>query len=228
MQQPIKPLVMVVLFLGIALSAPAAHADGGEKKPSSGGTATQLTPKQMAASAYNSGVTFLEKADRLEAEAVAEANEKKHAKLTQKTRKAYEKAIQANQEAIRHWPETFEAHSNLGYAYRKTGAYEKGLAAYNKALELEPRYTPAIEYRAEAYLALNRVNEAKEAYMTLFRSDRPRAQKLGASMVGWVESRRGDADGVPDETIEELARWLAQREEIATQTTSLTEPKSDW
>ena len=230
MQLRIKPFVTAVLSLGIVLALPAAHAATGQKKPgtTAGETGTQLTPKQMAANAYNSGMAHIEKGDRLEAEALAEPNEKKRAKLTQKAQKAYGRAIRSNQEAIRHWSDVFEAHSNLGYAYRKTGAYEEGLAAYNQALELEPRYTPAIEYRAEAYLALNRLSEAKEAYMTLFRSDRPRSQELGEAMVAWVKSRRADAAGVPAETITEFAGWLAQREEIATQTTSLMEASSGW
>jgi tetratricopeptide (TPR) repeat protein len=229
MQKRSRPFITAVFALGLMLAPLAAYGAGGQKKPgSSDGSSTQLTPKQMAGNAYNAGITYIKKADELEAEALVETNEKKRAKLEGKSRKAYEKAIRANQEAIGYLPEIFEAHSNLGYAYRKTGAYEEGLAAYDKALELEPRYTPAIEYRAEAYLALDRVSEAKEAYMTLFRSDRPRAQELGEAMVAWVKSRRSDAAGIPAEKIEEFADWLAQREEIATQTTFLAEPSSGW
>jgi tetratricopeptide (TPR) repeat protein len=43
---------------------------------------------------------------------------------------------------------------------------------YSKALELNPAYPEAIEYRGEAYLGLNKINEAKEAYMALFRESR--------------------------------------------------------
>ena len=72
----------------------------------------------------------------------------------------------------------FQAWGSLGYAYRVTGNYPASLEAYAKALEIQPAYTPAIEYRAEAYLGLGRLDEVKSAYMTLFNSDRKRADEL--------------------------------------------------
>ena len=53
-----------------------------------------------------------------------------------------------------------EAFSSLGYARRKLGMYEGALSAYDTALSLVPNYAEAVEYRAEAYLALNRIPEA--------------------------------------------------------------------
>ena len=63
------------------------------------------------------------------------------------------------QAAVKKNPALFQAWGSLGYAYRKVGNYPASLEAYGKALEIEPNYTPAIEYRAEAYLALNRLDE---------------------------------------------------------------------
>jgi tetratricopeptide (TPR) repeat protein len=115
----------------------------------------------------------------------------------------------------------FQAHGGLGYVHRKLGDHAAALEAYDRALELEPNYTPAIEYRAEAYLGLNRLEEAKSAYMTLFNADRARADELAAAMRAWLEKRRQDAAGLGPETIEDFATWLSQREEIAQRTRAL-------
>ena len=40
-----------------------------------------------------------------------------------------------------------------------------------QALEIEPDYPEAIEYRAEAYLGLNRIDEAQNAYRVLSEQD---------------------------------------------------------
>ena len=64
------------------------------------------------------------------------------------------------------------------------------MAAYNQALEIQPDYAEAIEYRAEAFLGLNRLDEVKEAYMQLFREDRERADELMSAMQQWVDQRQ--------------------------------------
>ena len=73
------------------------------------------------------------------------------------------------------------------YSQRKLGNYEAALAAYDQALTYSPAYGEAIEYRAEAYLAFNRLDDAKSAYLTLFRDARPLAAQLMATMQKWVE-----------------------------------------
>ena len=72
--------------------------------------------------------------------------------------------------AIANNPQLHEAYSSLGYALRKTGRFDESIEAYNRALQLNPSYSEAIEYRAEAYLALGRLDEVKAAYMELFRN----------------------------------------------------------
>ena len=228
MRQHWKTILAGCLVLGAALPTLAFPAMKTPSKKPAETSSDEPTAKQLAAQSYNAGVAYIKKAGELEDKARSIQADKKRAKLEAKSRKAYEKAIRANIDAIQHYPETFEAHSNLGYAYRKIGAYEKGLAAYDKALDLEPRYTPAIEYRAEAYLALNRLEEARSAYLVLFRSDRPRALELGAAMSRWLEQRRADSGGLSPEVIEEFADWLSERDEIARQTGALKQPESGW
>jgi tetratricopeptide (TPR) repeat protein len=53
------------------------------------------------------------------------------------------------------------AHNLMGFAYRKLGDYPAALAAYDKALALNPYNRGALEYLGEAYLELDRPDAAK-------------------------------------------------------------------
>lgn len=59
------------------------------------------------------------------------------------------------------------AHSMLGYAWRKLGDYDRSLAAYATALGLNPRNRGALEYLGEAYLDLGRDDDARAVMMRL-------------------------------------------------------------
>lgn len=54
------------------------------------------------------------------------------------------------------------AHNLMGFAYRKLGDYPAALDAYGKALTLNPYNRGALEYLGEAYLELDRPDDAKE------------------------------------------------------------------
>jgi tetratricopeptide (TPR) repeat protein len=95
------------------------------------------------------------------------------------------------------------------------------LSAYAKALEINPNYPDAIEYRGEAYLGLNQIEEAKGAYMALFSSSRPRADELMVAMHHWADARRQDAQGLSTADVEAFAKWMDERAGIASQTASL-------
>ncbi len=49
----------------------------------------------------------------------------------------------------------------LGYSYRHLKRYDESLAAYNKALALDPRHRGAHEYIGETYLQLGQLDKAK-------------------------------------------------------------------
>jgi tetratricopeptide (TPR) repeat protein len=216
----ILAVLAFTLLHGVALAA------GGSPAPvprSPGATSSpRLTPEQQAALSYNAGLRHKDKADALAKKAEAETSDaRKRARLEASARKEYEKARKDFLAATEKNPGMFQAHGGLGYVHRKLGDHAAALEAYDRALELEPNYTPAIEYRAEAYLGLNRLEEAKSAYMTLFNADRARADELAAAMRAWLEKRRQDAAGLGPETIEDFATWLSQREEIAQRTRAL-------
>ena len=133
-------LLMIAAWL---ILADAGLAAGGSSVPSA-------DPADQAAEAYNRGLESRDKAWKLEEQAAASENAKERAKLEGKAQKEYAKAIRAFRSATESDPQMHQAFSSLGYALRKTGEYEESLAAYNQALDLEPGYTEAIEYRAEA------------------------------------------------------------------------------
>jgi tetratricopeptide (TPR) repeat protein len=58
-------------------------------------------------------------------------------------------------------PHHGNAWTRLGYANRKMKNYDAALYAYGRALKLNPRDRPALEYLGEAYVELGRMSDAK-------------------------------------------------------------------
>lgn len=194
-----------------------------------GATVPSADPADQAAEAYNRGLANRDKAWELEEQARDSEDAKKRTKLEQKAQKEYAKAIRAFRSATEADPTMHQAFGSLGYALRKTGQYEESLAAYDLALELEPGYTEAVEYRAESYLGLDRLAEAQEAYMQLFREDRERADELMDAMRQWIETHRSDPGEVDPAVIDEFSLWVRDRAEISGDTASLLlDAEGDW
>ena len=215
-----------VLLALISLTAiPAAQASGGGTASGGAAAPTQsptLTPDEIAITNYNQGLGHRDKAWNLEKQLATSSDTKQTAKLETKIQKEYKKAIRDFETAIENRPGFYQALSSLGYARRKTGDYEGSLGAYGMALRLAPDYMEAVEYRAEAYLALGRVDEAKDAYLKLFARDREKADQLMAAMKGWLaDQRSGSGEASPDE-LAQMEEWIAGREEIAVQTAKLS------
>ena len=119
------------------------------------------TPEQEAVEYYNDGVSYRDKADTYEKEAAAETDGAKKAKLLGKARTSTESSIKKYLKAHAKDPHMVPAWSSLGYAYRKTGKYLARPRGLRQGARAGPGYTPAIEYRAEAYLGLDRLDEVK-------------------------------------------------------------------
>jgi tetratricopeptide (TPR) repeat protein len=226
---------ILILATTTILSAGGAWASGGGSMPmggasgSSGGmsSAPHMSPAQMAASHYNDGLKQQQKADAYHKDAEAADDAKKRDKIEANANKYYEKARDSYQSALRLDSTLFQAYGALGYVLRRLGDYDGSLASYAHALEIQPGYSPAIEYRGEAFLGLNRIEDAKAAYMTLFNNDRPRATELSNAMTKWLTARRADPAGVDPKTIEDFSTWLSQRLELAKQTAALLPPKEN-
>ena len=76
----------------------------------------------------------------------------------------YSKAVAELRTVVRNDPRNAEAHSLLGYSYRKSPAPDLGKAFehYNTALRIDPRHKGAHEYIGEAYLSDRKPDEAEK------------------------------------------------------------------
>jgi hypothetical protein len=214
-------LVWVVALSALAVSWPAMGAGGaGPSAGPSGGSTS--SPEQLAVSYYDSGQRHLERAKKYESEyAKADTSQKKRTKLEGRARKEYERAARDFEKSIGQNSELHQSHAALGFALRSVGKYEDALAAYNRALEIQPGYAEAIEYRGEAYLELGRLDEVKSAYMKLFPSVRKLADMLMVKMQSWVERHQQDPGAIDPRVIAAFGSWVEERSEVARQTASL-------
>jgi tetratricopeptide (TPR) repeat protein len=214
---------IVATFL-LAAACTAFGAGGGSMPSTSSMRAESppQTPEEQARTFYNAGVNAVEKGDQLAADAARQADAKKQQKARAKSQDAYTTALKKFIRATGLNPGMYQAWNYVGYSNRKLGNYQAALDSYDRALTLKPGYPEAIEYRGHAYLALNRLADAKEAYLSLFGSNRKLAAQLLEAMQGWVGEHRGDAAGVDGASRDAFASWVNERSAIAGQTASLT------
>jgi tetratricopeptide (TPR) repeat protein len=208
-----------------ALPVGLAMAHGGGSSGSGNGMVTSQPGAggrdAVAKEAYNSGVRSIKRAQEADADAAKAATPEKAAKAHEKAQKYYQESITAFIDAVGAQPKMYQAWNYLGFANRHLGHFDESLDSYAKALEINPNYPDAIEYRGEAYLGLNQIEDAKAAYMSLFRDSRPLANELMTAMHHWADSRRQDAQGMSPADVEAFAKWMDERTGIAAQTASL-------
>lgn len=213
---------LTALAVSTLMVATSVLAEGGGSMSSSPRGMATPTPEQEAVQIYNGGISKRDKALKLTEEAKAATDPAKAAKLTENAKKNFERSVSDFRRATEVNPRMFQAYSELGFALRKLGKWDESLAAYDKALAIQPMYAQAIEYRAEAYLGLNKIDEAKAAYMVLFNGgDRARANLLFEAMKSWLEQRRADPGGVDGQQLEAFAKWVEQRDVVQKQVGAL-------
>jgi tetratricopeptide (TPR) repeat protein len=216
--------------LGYIVVAHAAGSGGMSGGSMSAPSSRPMTPEEQAQAAYNQGVRYLKYADKYAAAAAEATKEAKKAKAEKKAYKQYTTARKYFVTAATKQPTMHEAWNYVGYTSRKLGETDLALKAYNEALRLEPGYNEAIEYRGVAYLHLNRLDDAKADYMTLFRDDRKLADQLLAEMQSWIAAQRQAAAGTPNPDVDGFADWVGERASIAQQTVSFAvdAPAAPW
>src|SRR3984957_14385732 len=210
----------VVLFAWLGAGVPMAQAQGypgggggmpgggrpgmGQSQPGGDIPSTPQTEKPDAAAkkAFKAGMKSLGKARELEEAAAKATNLDKKADAMDKV----------------------EAWDNVGYIHLRLGAYNESIDDYNHALALKADLLDAVEGRGEAYMAVDRLEQAQAAYMDLFNHSRPLADQLMASMQKWLESHRAAANGMRAADIESFGKWLQERDGIAKQTASASAP----
>jgi tetratricopeptide (TPR) repeat protein len=230
--------ILVSTAASLALGSADAFASGGGSMSGRSGGSMDMpqsrSPQQLAVEAYNSGVRELGKAKDHEADAAkAGSDEKKAAKELDKAHKVYGNALEQFERAVDKAPGLFQAWNYVGFCQRHLGDYESALTAYAHALELKPAYAEAVEYQAEAFLGLNRLEDVKTSYMRLFRDVRPLADELMTAIRRWIDERERDAKGVSSQDLAGFAKWVDERAAVAQQTASLNpgaspRPLGDW
>jgi tetratricopeptide (TPR) repeat protein len=223
----VRNIVLMVWALAGSIAGAGAMAAGSGGGGQSAAGTVQQTPEQEAASHYKSGLRYKKRAWKQEEKAAKASTPEQRAKLLGKAAKNYEKAIRKQVAALKANERHHEAANELGYGLRRMGRYEQAIQWYDRALELQPGFLEAIEYRGEAYLATGNLDAAKGAYMALFRGDPALAGQLLTAMEGWLGRPGGDHQ----ETAEYLAfdEWVRERKELAglTQGVSLNQSR-DW
>lgn len=215
--------VLSACLLASGMSAGWANGGGGMSMPAAPRPMPrEQTPQQHAKDAYNDGVHDVKKADKAQAAAAQATDAGKKDKAVHEAQDRYTEALAKFREAIGLDATLHEAWNYLGYTNRKLGHYDEALAAYDKALILKPGYADALEYRGEAYLALNRIPDAQQAYLDLYAGNRALAGKLLTAMKSWVADQRANAAGSHAANLDELDKWIGERAQIAGQTAALT------
>jgi len=69
--------------------------------------------------------------------------------------------------AMQEMPNDADAHSMLGYSYRKVGTFDKSMEHYQRALKLDANHRSAHEYLGELYLDLNQLENAEKQLAAL-------------------------------------------------------------
>lgn len=213
MSRRLAAAVLALVFAGVSEHELLAIRS---KSKESAAAKTTTSPETLAAQALNSGLARLDKADRLAEKSPAQA------------RREYEAALKDFQAAAKAAPDNYRAHTGAGYALRKIGNYERALASYERALVLAPASSEAIEYRAEAYLGLNRLEEAKQAYMHLFVHDRAASHMLMKAMKVWAETHRAQPSGVDLAIVDAFDSWVRERDTLASAVGNLGHNSPDW
>jgi len=177
-----------------------------------------MSPEERAIESYKNGDEHRVKGKKLEDEAAAKQGNDSMKALA-KAKSEFEKSLKDFKSAAQLNPQLFQAYNGMGYAYRKTGDYAKALEMYDQAIKMAPGfYAEAVEYRAEAYLSLNRIDDARKAYLDLFAADRKQADILMVAMKKWVAARQTDAAGVDPAAIGSFEKWIGERDAMAKQT----------
>jgi tetratricopeptide (TPR) repeat protein len=195
--------------------------------PDSSGQVTSTPAPDIAGDAamsarlnYNVGFELFEKAQAAEKEAAtlkgAKAKSAREAVMV-----GYGSARSRFEEAAKADPNIKEAWNLIGYTSRRLGEYDKALVAYDKALALNAKYPEALEYRAEAYLALNRLDDAKSGYLALVAASPAQATVLLASMRAWIDERRKSPAGVATTDLDAFEIWVRERTAASRQTAAM-------
>jgi tetratricopeptide (TPR) repeat protein len=209
----LRYLRLSVAAATLLATANAAFGDGPgayrprEQKPAA---SAKPTDEQSAIDAYNEGYALIQRAEHYESLASASSSERERSAAANDARACFEKSLAKFSAAVKFDPSMHEAQTYLGYANRKLGRHAAALTAYEQALRINPDYPHAIEYQGQAFLGLNRVEEAKFNYLRLYALNQAQAHKLLRAIRAWADAHSAQPPEGIDMTA--LSLWIAERE----------------
>jgi tetratricopeptide (TPR) repeat protein len=230
MLRTVKTVLALAALVSVHHVVAGANGVGVPSSPTPSAPSRALTPEEMAIEIYNSGIGHRDRALKAEAQALKDKKDSDRVKNEKKAREEHEKALKDFNKAAQLNPNLPQAYNGIGYSYRKLGDYAKALENYDRALSLAPKFLDAIEYRGEAYLGLNRLDDAKQAYLTLFGMDRKQADMLMKAMTDYVAKKKADPTGVDSAALAAFEAWIAERGGVAQQTRymAVNQPHASW
>jgi tetratricopeptide (TPR) repeat protein len=203
-------LALASSILALAVCGSAGWAGGPRSDPPA---SSDTTPEQLAAEAYEDGLSSLDTARRLEKKVDdPRLSADRRATLEAEAEGAYRQAIERFTRAVENDPGMYLAWGNLGHACRRIGDHATALRACRQALTLKPDYGEALEDLGEAYLGLDRIADAQEAYGRLQEIDRKLAKRLLSAARAWIALRQVEPAGVKVDELEEFERWVDERQ----------------
>jgi Flp pilus assembly protein TadD len=84
--------------------------------------------------------------------------------------KDFKAAVGHLTKAVQDEPRNPDAHSMLGYSYRKVGTFDKSMEHYQTALKIDSNHRSAHEYLGELYLDMNQLDNAEKQLASLKKS----------------------------------------------------------
>jgi Tfp pilus assembly protein PilF len=81
--------------------------------------------------------------------------------------KDFKAAVGQLTKAVQEEPKNADAHSMLGYSYRKLGTFDKSMEHYQTALKIDSSHRSAHEYLGELYLDMDQPDSAEKQLAAL-------------------------------------------------------------
>jgi tetratricopeptide (TPR) repeat protein len=179
-----------------------------------------VKPEKEAAKAFAAGNKTMAKARELQDIVAHTTDPDKKAKASEKLDDTYDKALLQYTDVIRNKDDMYEPWNQIGFIHLHYGAYRESIDDYNHALKLKPDLPEAIAHRGAAFLGVDRLDDAKAAYMDLFFHDRALADQLMLSMQAWLQTHQASPNGVRAADIDAFGKWVQERDGIAKATAS--------
>ena len=216
--------VLVVFSFAAGSPVYASGSSGGGGGIASAPVESRPTsPEQQVEANYQKGLRHKAKAWEAEKRAAEAKSERRRAREEKRAAKEYNTAQNLFADVLRAFPEHYKAANELGYVLRKQGAYEQAIGSYNYALQIHPDFLQAIEYQAEAFVAVGFYDEARESYMRLFREDAELADELMTSMKAWAAEQKA-----PGVRARNFIEWIESRADVSAFGESTESNSSGW